>query len=140
MKKNKSKIILGVTESDAHVVANHLIAYQLRTNGYEVVNLGPCTSVAEFAEAYCWNPDASALVIGSLNGHALGDLKELLQYKEEGKIRCPVILGGNLSVGADKNRKDLEKFFEIGVDVVLDSINELLPALEHLNQNERLVV
>ncbi len=140
MKDKKEKIILGVTESDSHVVGNQLIAHHLRANGYDVINLGPCTPVSEFAEACMTEGDVKAIVVGSLNGHALNDLKELKSYKDARLISCPIILGGNLTVGSDKNKNDLDLFFKAGVDVVLNSFEELLPALQYLSQHEGIAV
>ena len=61
-------IILGVAESDAHAVANHLIAMHLREHGFDVLNLGVCTPLADFAAAHLAHPETNAVVIGSLNG------------------------------------------------------------------------
>ena len=58
-------LILGVAASDSHAVANILIARYLRGLGFEVVNLGPCTPVAEFARACRDHPAAEAVLIGS---------------------------------------------------------------------------
>ncbi|MET9799321.1 cobalamin-dependent protein [Streptomyces sp. NPDC006368] len=123
----KRTVILGVAASDAHVVANQLIAHALRAQGFHVVNVGTCTSVAEFAAAYADHPEAEAVIIGSLNGHAYEDLQDLPAARAQGLLDCPVILGGNLSVGSYKNPADIERFHGIGVDVVL-SDPELLPA------------
>jgi methylaspartate mutase sigma subunit len=111
-------VILGVAASDTHVVANHLIAHMLRENGYKVVNLGACTPLRDFMDAYAQNPDAIAIVIGSLNGHAKDDLRGLKELKEEFGVRCPVVLGGNLSVGSQKELGLEEYFKQLGVDVV----------------------
>ena len=70
-------VILGVAASDAHAVANQLIAMMLRQQGFVVVNLGVCTPLEEFAEATRAHPQAEAVLIGSLNGHAYEDLKDL---------------------------------------------------------------
>lgn len=113
-------VILGVAGSDTHVVANHLIAHMLREKGYEVVNLGACTPLQEFMEAYERNPDAVAIVIGSLNGHAKDDLRGLAELKQQYGVRCPVILGGNLSVGSQKELGLEDYFKQLGVDVVLN--------------------
>lgn len=126
------KVILGVAASDAHVVANHLIAYQLRAQGYEVINLGACTPVEEFASAGRAHPDAIAMLIGSLNGHAYEDLKELKSAKHSGAIGCPVIVGGNLSVGSEKKESDVTRLYGIGVDHVLSYPSEILPLLREL--------
>jgi methylaspartate mutase sigma subunit len=117
---SRGTVILGVTGSDTHVVANHLIAHMLRENGYKVVNLGACTPLQDFMEAHAQNPDALAIVIGSLNGHAKDDLRGLLETKEQYGIRCPVILGGNLSVGSKKELGLEEYFKKLGVDLVLN--------------------
>lgn len=111
-------VILGVAASDTHVVANHLIAHMLRENGYTVVNLGACTPLRDFMDAYAQNPDAIAIVIGSLNGHAKDDLRGLRELKQEYGVHCPVVLGGNLSVGSQKELGLEEYFKQLGVDVV----------------------
>lgn len=121
-------VILGVAASDSHVVANHLIAYSLRARGFRVINLGPCTSVAEFAAAYANHPETEAIIVGSLNGHAYEDLQELPAYRARGLLDCPVILGGNLSVGSRKDTDEIRQFYDLGVKVVL-SDPELLPAV-----------
>ena len=68
------------------MVANRLIAFQLRNLGYHVVNLGACTPVAEFVECLAAHPDAVALVIGSVNGHAVEDLTPLRAAKDAGRV------------------------------------------------------
>ncbi|MDW4909334.1 cobalamin-dependent protein [Streptomyces sp. ADMS] len=125
-------VILGVAASDSHVVANHLIAHALRAEGFQVVNLGACTSVAEFAEAHGEHPEAEAVIIGSLNGHAHGDLQDLPAARAAGRLGCPVILGGNLSVGSYKGAADHERLYALGVDVVLSDLDELPAALDEL--------
>jgi methylaspartate mutase sigma subunit len=122
---SRRAVVLGVAASDAHVVANHLIAHFLRARGFEVVNLGACTSVAEFAVECDARDDVLALLIGSHNGHALQDLRGLRQAKADGLIRCPVVLGGNLSVGSQKSREALDRLRGEGVDVILDRYEDL---------------
>ncbi|MET8614352.1 MULTISPECIES: cobalamin-dependent protein [Streptomyces] len=126
------KIILGVAASDAHAVANHLIAHALRGIGYTVVNLGTCTPVEEFAEACREHPDAEAVVIGSLNGHIHEDLRDLAATKAEGAIRCPVIVGGNLSVGSKKDPAALERLYRLGVDRIVNDPAALPAVLDEL--------
>ncbi|QEU82676.1 methylaspartate mutase [Streptomyces subrutilus] len=125
-------VILGVAASDSHAVANHLIAYSLRGLGYDVVNLGTCTSVDEFAEACAQHPDAEAVVIGSLNGHVHEDLRGLDRAKQAGRITCPVVVGGNLSVGSHKDDSSLDRLYAAGVDHILSDPAELPLLLDAL--------
>ena len=125
-------IILGVAASDAHVVANHLIAFQLRHLGYQVVNLGACTPVSDFVECAAAHPDVLAVVIGSINGHAVEDLTPLRAAKDQNLLPCPVIVGGNLSVGSTKTGRESEVLRALGADHVLADIGELVRLLEDL--------
>lgn len=127
-------LILGVAASDSHAVANILIARYLRGLGFEVVNLGPCTPVAEFARACRDHPAAEAVLIGSLNGQIHADLADLPAARARGDIRCPVIVGGNLSVGGDPDAAVLERLRALGVDRILAEPTELPAALDRLRQ------
>jgi methylaspartate mutase sigma subunit len=130
--REQPTVIIGVAASDAHAVANQLIAHELRTSGYQVVNLGTCTPVAEFAAAVQEHPDAVAVVIGSLNGHIHEDLQGLRAAKASGAIRCPVIVGGNLSVGRHKGERDVERLYRLGADHVLTDAAELYQLLDRI--------
>jgi len=130
--QSRGTVVLGVAASDAHAVANHLIAYSLRANGFDVLNLGTCTPVSEFAEAAREHPDALAVVIGSLNGHVHEDLRDLRLARESGDIVCPVIVGGNLSVGSKKSALDTERLHALGVDHVLSRPQDLLVLLDEI--------
>lgn len=125
-------VILGVAASDAHVVANKLIEGFLSERGFDVVNLGVNTSIAEFCDAYAAHPDAEAVIIGSLNGHAYEDLRGLAEARSGGRLGCPVILGGNLSVGSRKARSSLERLYHAGVDYILGQPEEIPPLLNRL--------
>ncbi|MFB9984925.1 cobalamin-dependent protein [Mesorhizobium kowhaii] len=123
-------IILGVAESDAHVVANKLIEYELSVSGFDVINLGACTPVDEFVSAFQSHPYADAIVIGSLNGHAYEDLKSIKDAKNNLLIACPIIVGGNLGITRDQAAKTKEQLLSLGVDYVLDDA-AALPLLLH---------
>jgi methylaspartate mutase sigma subunit len=134
---SERQVIIGVAKSDAHAVANHLIAMRLRLDGYTVINLGVCTPLEDFAEALAQYPDAEAIVIGSLNGHAYEDLCELPQLRASGRIHCPVILGGNLSVGSHKESDEHARLLALGVDHILDDADQI-PLLLDLLQASRM--
>ena len=126
------KVILGVAASDSHAVANHLIAFSLRGLGFDVVNLGTCTPVEEFAQACEEHPDAEAVVIGSLNGHVHEDLRGLAEAKATARINVPVVVGGNLSVGSRKDRAAHDRLYAIGVDHILADPAKLPDLLDGL--------
>ena len=125
----QDKIILGVAASDSHVVANYLISFYLRDQGFEVINLGVCTPLADFMRAYDEHRDALAIAIGSMNGHALEDLRELEMLKQRHQVHCPIIVGGNLSVGSQKRETLAEEFKAVGVSMILESPEQLLHTL-----------
>ena len=125
-------VILAVAASDAHVVANVLIAYELRQRNFNVVNLGPCTPVSALCDAVEQHPDAEAVLVGSLNGHAYEDLRGLPQARDEGRLDLPVILGGNLTVGARKRLSDLKRLYALGVTEILSDASQLVGTLNEL--------
>jgi methylaspartate mutase sigma subunit len=128
-------VILGVAASDAHAVGNRLIAMQLELAGFTVINLGTCTTLEEFAAALRSHPEAEAVAIGSVNGHAFADLSDLPQLRERGELRCPLIVGGNLSVGSNKTGDEADRLRELGVDYVLRDPDELIMLLDSLRES-----
>lgn len=133
-------VILGVAESDAHVVANQLIAFHLQAEGFVVINLGACTPLEEFIKALRKYPTAEALIIGSLNGHAYEDLKGLRDAKDDLLIACPVIVGGNLGVTQAQRDQMAAALKSIGVDFLLESRDDLVDLLHGLpRRNSQMV-
>ncbi|MCY7314866.1 MAG: cobalamin-dependent protein [Rubrivivax sp.] len=134
---SRGSIVLGVAASDAHVVANHLIAMLLRKQGFRVVNLGACTPTEDFMKAAADNADdLVAVVIGSLNGHALEDLADLPAQRQRHRVTAPIVLGGNLSVGAVKDSRIEERLTALGVDCVLRHPGQLVDALRSLGWHD----
>lgn len=123
------RVLLAVPESDSHVVVNKLLEWHLIRHGCEVRNLGVCTPAQEIAAAAReFQPDA--IVLSAQNGHALEDLTSLPAVMEAaGVAGVPVYLGGNLSVGADKQLDDpTQRFRALGIQVVqsFDHMDRLL--------------
>lgn len=123
-------VILGVAASDAHAVANQLIAMRLREDGFLVVNLGVCTPLREFADAFDANPGAEAVIIGSLNGHAYEDLRDLPTLRAAGRLNVPVVAGGNLSAGSGR-----PALLDLGIDHLVDDPDGLTPLLDSLHRS-----
>ncbi|MBA3772072.1 MAG: cobalamin B12-binding domain-containing protein [Ramlibacter sp.] len=127
----RGTIVLGVAASDAHVVANHLIAMFLRRQGFEVINLGACTPTEEFMRAASEADHLAAVLIGSLNGHAADDLADLPRLRAQYKVSAPIIVGGNLSVGAIKKVNIVETLRGLGVDEVFQHPRQIVEYLQH---------
>ncbi|GAB2330311.1 cobalamin-dependent protein [Streptomyces griseoincarnatus] len=136
---SRRTVILGVARSDAHAVANRLIAMRLRGVGFTVVNLGVCTGLDEFSEALDAHPDAEAVIVGSLNGHAYEDLQDLPSLRAAGKLQRPIILGGNLSVGSEKDERQGDRLRALGVDHILDDPDQLPLLLDLLRASHDVV-
>ncbi|MGA5406436.1 cobalamin-dependent protein [Streptomyces lavendulocolor] len=126
------QVILGVAASDAHAVANQLIAMRLRHDGFLVVNLGVCTPLDEFADALDANPGAEAVLVGSLNGHAYEDLQRLPALRAAGRLNVPLVLGGNLAVGGRGTATARRALVGLGVDHIVGDPDDLTPLLDSL--------
>lgn len=125
-------VLFGVAESGAHVGANRLIHYELRLVGCDVINLGACTSIADFVDAFRSNPETDAIVSGSLDGHACEDLRGLQDARRVLLITCPIIVGGNLDVTREQAALRRDQLLSLSVDHVLEGVSELLSTLGSL--------
>ncbi len=119
-----NEVVIAMTESDAHVVANKLLEIYLTEQGYNVVNLGACAPLDEVIESAAETQPVS-IILGSQNGHALEDISELNMLKKKHGVYCPVVMGGNLSVGAKKSDDLHSNLRKLGVDYVCNSFEEL---------------
>ncbi|MBL4940069.1 MAG: cobalamin-dependent protein [Colwellia sp.] len=125
------QVVLAMTESDAHVVGNKLLEVFLDESGFRVNNRGACTPLREvFIEAA--KEPTLAIVLCSQNGHAREDIEGLKALKAEYNVNCPIVLGGNLSVGSTKVDNLHEQFRSAGVDLITNEFTELKIALEDM--------
>lgn len=125
------QIVLAMTESDAHVVGNKLLEIFLNESGFNVNNRGACTPLEEVFQAA--SKEATlAIVLGSQNGHALEDISELNNLRVKYGCDSPVIMGGNLSVGANKSDDLADKISASGVDYIISEFDELIKALDKI--------
>ncbi len=131
LKNQKGTIVIGATESDAHVVSLYLAKFMLEENGYVVVNRTCQNPTAELLAAAPDNEDVLAYVICNQNGHAAEDLKSLPNYKWP---NIPVILGGHYCLGCHDIQAQKFKLSQIGVDFFADSLDDLLPMLKHIEE------
>ena len=113
------KVVLAGPESDCHVVGLKLLEFFLTELGWDVVNIGVCSSSTEIAAAARYH-DPLAVLISSQNGHGLKDLASLRDLLDKhGLVGLRVFVGGNLSVGSEKDPKRVrEAFLERGLEVI----------------------
>ncbi|MDZ4679093.1 MAG: cobalamin-dependent protein [Saprospiraceae bacterium] len=98
----KPTALLTTIPSDSHNWNLIYMQLLLQENGFEVINLGACTTYEEVAQACC-NIFPEIVVVSTVNGHGYLEGKTLIE-----KIRAipemkdiPVYIGGKLST--DKN-------------------------------------
>lgn len=114
-----SRVLIATPKSDCHAVALKLLEIFLAGRGHDVKNIGPCSSSYEIAlEAAGFEPEA--IFISAQNGHALQDLTDLRDYlRVFGAQGVPVFIGGNLTVGAEKDHSEVRAEFKaIGITVI----------------------
>lgn len=127
----RGTIVLGGTESDAHVVPLYLIALELESRGYVVRNLRGFNSAAAFAAAV-GETQAKALVISNNNGAAYDDLLGLPEALAGLKRAAdfPVVVGGHYHVGVGDPKAAQEALSRLGVTHFISSIDGLMRFLE----------
>lgn len=120
----RGTVVIGGTESDAHVVSIYLIALALEQNGFQVENIRSFNSVTDFVER-ARNTGAVAIVISNQNGSAYDDLIGLADALGPGS-EIPVILGGHYFVGVGDPAIHQERLRSVGVTHFCATIDELV--------------
>ncbi len=126
---HRGSIVIGSTESDAHVVSIYLIALNMEQNGFQVENMRCFNSAEAFADR-ARQTNARAIVISNQNGSAYDDLVGLADAL--GDTGIPVILGGHYYVGVGDPTEHEARLREVGVTHFTSSIEELMVLLETL--------
>lgn len=82
----KPTVVTGTVGDDAHVIGTKILSRALREAGFEVVELGCMTPAEEFIQAALEN-NADAILISSLYGMALFDVKDFRKKCEEAGLK-----------------------------------------------------
>jgi methylaspartate mutase sigma subunit len=126
---SKPRAVLGTVSSDAHGWNLVYLEMVLSESGYEVCNLGPCSSVRDVMEAV--NEAATALVVlSSVNGHGCIEAPSYAgALRNNGRTRSvPLVLGGQLTSNGTVSDDQLSRLCAAGFDRVFtgaDAIAEL---------------
>jgi methylmalonyl-CoA mutase cobalamin-binding subunit len=124
----RGTIVIGSTESDAHVVPIYLISLELENQGFVVENLRCFNSAAAFADA-ARRVKARAVVISNQNGQAYDDLAGLPEALGADND-IPVVLGGHYHVGVGDPAAAEAALATLGVTHFISSIEGLLEFLQ----------
>jgi len=109
--EQKATLVMGVIGSDSHAIGNRILAYALKENGYNVVNLGSFVPQEDFINAAIESA-AKVILVSSLYGHAELDCQGFKnKLIESGLDNVLLYIGGMLTVGKD-NWDDVEQRFK----------------------------
>ncbi len=126
-------VLIGVPGDDVHVVANKLAETILASVGYAVTNLGVLVPAAELVAA-ARDLRPSAILLSSLNGHALLNCGSVPRLLAEAGEEVPVYVGGNLCVGRTDWPLVLRRFAGLGFARVFPPRTDLLAGVAEISR------
>jgi corrinoid protein of di/trimethylamine methyltransferase len=93
--KEKKRIIIGTVKGDLHSIGKDLVATMLKTNGYEIIDLGVNISSLDFMEKAV-KSDAHVIALSALLTTTMAAQKEVIEALEANGVRgrFKVIIGG----------------------------------------------
>ncbi len=111
-------VVLGVIGIDTHSIGIWVLKYGLSEAGFKVVDLGVAVSQEEFINAAI-ECKADAILVSSLNGHAMFDCDGFRHKCEEAGLKNILMyIGGYLVAGAQDWRETKKKFEDMGFNRV----------------------
>jgi len=93
--EQKKRIIIGTVKGDLHSIGKDLVATMLKTNGYEVIDLGVDISSLDFMEKAV-HYDANVIALSALLTTTMAAQKEVIEALNTNGVRdqFKVIVGG----------------------------------------------
>jgi len=111
-------IVIGVIGADVHAVGNKIIEYVLKSEGYNVVNVGVLSSQEDFINAAV-ETNADMILVSSLYGQGELDCRGMREKCIEAGIgNIPLFVGGNIVVGKQDFKEVEKRFLAMGFDKV----------------------
>lgn len=111
-KKLKHTILLGGLGGDSHSVGISILRRALVANGFRVLFLGIQNRIESF---FLFAPDANAVLVSNLDGHALHYLRQFSDLKRSPmSIETRWYIGGNLTIGDGFGYE--KRFLDMGFD------------------------
>ena len=93
--EQKKRIIIGTVKGDLHSIGKDLVATMLKTNGYEVIDLGVDISSLDFMEKAV-HYDANVIALSALLTTTMAAQKEVIEALNTNGVRdqFKVVVGG----------------------------------------------
>jgi methanogenic corrinoid protein MtbC1 len=103
-KQVRGRVLIGVVKNDIHDIGKDIIAGTLRSEGFDIIDLGTDVSAEEFIKAVkTGKPDILAL--GGTMSYAVDEMKTIITLMKDAGLRnsVTIIVGG---VGINQNNAD----------------------------------
>lgn len=133
----RGTVVIGATASDAHVVSLFLATLMMQDEGYDVFNRGCQNTTTELFEALPDDDRPLCYIIVNQNGHAISDLRDMPAARRRAAVDAPIALAGHYVVGASDDEVQRATLADLGVDVFLNQMSDLLPFLDRVRRCER---
>lgn len=115
-------VILGTVEGDLHDVGKNLVGLMLRSEGFQVIDLGVDISEKQFLKAIKDNPDAAIICVSSLLTTSQKELERVVKkLKSIPNHKYKIMIGGG-AVTADLAMKlGADAYTETAVDAAVQA-------------------
>ncbi len=111
-KKEMPTVVIATVEGDIHDIGKNLVALMLKNYGFRVIDLGKDVSKEEIVKA-AEKYQASVIALSALMTTTMQEMKKVIDYAKEQKVKAKVIIGGAVitqdyadEIGADGYSKD----------------------------------
>ncbi len=130
----KDKIILSTIPSDSHCWNLIFMELFLKEQGYEVINLGPCTPY-DLILKYTKDSTILAIVVSTVNGHGYIQGEELIGFlRQHISQSIPIFIGGKLNTDINKSRFYGQKLENAGFLKSYSEKDDLLDLVSRLEE------
>jgi len=127
---NAGKILIGVVKNDIHDIGKDIVVSTLKSDGFEVIDLGVDVCAEEFVEsALAHRPNIVA--IGGTMSFSAEEMKNIIEKLKNANVRdfAKIVVGG-LGISLSRSR-------ELDVDGYSDNPIEVLAVCRKLLNNEK---
>jgi methylaspartate mutase sigma subunit len=125
--RRRPTVVVSGVASDSHTWNLVFLQLLIEELGYDVVNLGPCAP-DELLVGACRDLSPELIVISSVNGHGCQDGLRLIHKLRacEPLVATPIVIGGKLGVGGERNVANVERLVAAGYDAVFDDTSRAM--------------